>query len=262
MNPDEIGEIHGKEGRSPDAGSSGGARRNFAFWVKFAVTNLRGPLFWLFVVGAVVFAYTIPPEIPIARVSSSPFLLFIHPFPDLLGIYSHLPSGCCWDQIIYYNGLWIPPLSIWCVIFAVCTKLPRRFSAKHLLAISGSIFELEIGFWIIVVQRGVPLSSILPFAPVYVMVFEVPASFFGSRELVCLALLIFMAVCSYLVFRKIPRVLQTMTAALIPLPLMVFIWDRPDWTLHFTTPIVATFMPWFTNEVLFYGCLLVFSLAA
>jgi hypothetical protein len=170
------------------------------------VTNLRGLLFDFFVVSAIVLdlmAYTIPPEIPIALVKPSPFLLFAHPFPDFFGIYSHLPSGCCWDQIIYYDGLWIPPLSIWCVILAVCTKLSTKWSTRRMLAISTSIFELEIGFWILVVQRGVPLSSILPFAPVYVMVFESPATFFGSRELVCLVLLIFMTACSYLVFRKI-----------------------------------------------------------
>jgi hypothetical protein len=221
--------------------------------------NFRGVLFYFFIVSAIVLgvlAHMMTSEVPIALVKPSPFLLLVHPFPDFFGIYSHLPS-CCLDQIIYFNGLWIPPLSIWCIIFAGCTKL----SARRILAISASIFELELGFWIIVVQRSVPLSNIGPFAPLYVMVFEVPVGFFSYREFVCLALLIFITACSFVAFRKIPRVLQTITAALIPLPLMVWVWDRGDWTVHFTTPIVATFTPWLTNEFLFYGCLVVFSLA-
>jgi hypothetical protein len=227
------------------------------------VTNLRGLLFCFFVVSAgylVVLAYAIPYEIPIGHVGLSPFLLFAHPFPDFFGIYSYLPSGCCWDQIIYYNGLWIPPLSIWCVILAMLTRPRTRWSARYMLAISALIFELDIGFWVLVVVRGTPLSSMLPVAPLYVMVFESPVTFFGSREFVFLTMLIFMAACSYLVFRKIPRMLQTLAAAVIPLPLMVLVWDRADWTVHFTTPVVATLMPWFTNEVLFYGCVLVLSL--
>jgi hypothetical protein len=227
------------------------------------VTNLRGLLFYFFVVSAIVLdviAYTIPPEIPITLVKLSPFVLFLHPFPDFFGVYSHLPS-CCWDQIIYYNGLWIPSLSIWCVILAACTKLSTKWSVRHMLVISALVFELEIGFWIIIVVRKTTLSSILPIAPLYVMMFESPVAFFGSLEFLCLALLVIMTACSCLVFRKITRVLQTVSAALIPLPLMVLAWDRADWTVHFTNPIVATFMPWFTNEVLFYGCLVVFSLA-
>jgi hypothetical protein len=221
--------------------------------------SLRGLLFYLFVVGAIdlsIVAYVMKSEVTVSLIKLSPFLLLVHPFPNVFGIYSYLPS-CCLDQIIYFNGLWIPPLSIWCVIFAACTKL----SARQILAIAVSIFELEFGFWIIVVQRSIPISSIGPLAPLYVMVFEVPVGFFSYREFVCLGLLIFITACSYAAFRKISRVLQTVAAALVPLPLMVWVWDRGDWTVHFTTPIVATFLPWFTNELLFYGCLIVFSLA-
>ena len=94
----------------------------------------------------------------------------------------------------------------------------------------------------------------------YAVVFQAPVAFFAYPAFFFLALLIIIASCSYRVFRKIPRALQTITAALIPLPSMVWLWDRGDWTVHFTTPIVATFTPWFTNEFLFCVCLVVFLL--
>jgi hypothetical protein len=228
------------------------------FWAKFAATNLRGLLFCFFVVSAIVLdviAYTIPPQLPNPLVTLSPFSLFIHPFPDFFGIYSHLPS-CCWNQIIYFDGIWIPPLSIWCVIFAACTRL----SARRILLISVAILELDFYFWVLVVIAEGGHVPFLPLASLYAVVFSAPIAFFGSREFFFLALLVIVTFCSYWVFRRIPRVLQTITAALIPLPSMIWLWDRSDWTVHFTTPIVATFTPWFTNEFLFYGCLVVFSL--
>jgi hypothetical protein len=80
-----------------------------------------------------------------------------------------------------------------------------------------------------------------------------------SQDIWFVFLLAFLALGSFLRFGSLRKMFQICSLAILPLPLSIYLFDRAEFNLFFVYIFQRTALDWFTNAVLLYSCVAVFS---
>jgi hypothetical protein len=80
-----------------------------------------------------------------------------------------------------------------------------------------------------------------------------PAPLFYHLDAIYAAIIIAASVTSWAMLRSFWRTAQLVSAALTLLPVMIFVFDRKEFGLHFASALVPLGLSWFTNEYLLFA---------